>query len=117
VVHNRGHLIQKYNRAALSPEELAKMQDVIHPVVVESAVDGRKSFFITNGSTKSVQGMSQEDGWALIKELIAYTVQEQFVYRHKWRDKDVLICIRRRLMTRPNTSALSIAPGCVRSMW
>jgi taurine dioxygenase len=91
VVHNRGHLIQKYNRAALSPEELAKMQDVIHPIVVKSAVDGRKSMFITNGSTKSVQGMSQEDGWALIKELIAYTVQEQFVYRHKWRDKDVLI--------------------------
>jgi taurine dioxygenase len=91
VVHNRAHLIQKYNRAALSDEELSKMKDVLHPLVVTSAIDGEKAFFLTNGSTKSVVGMPDEEGWKLVKDLIAYSTQEQFVYRHKWRDKDLLI--------------------------
>jgi len=30
IVHNRAHLIQKYNRAVLTPEEIEKMKDVIH---------------------------------------------------------------------------------------
>ncbi len=91
VVHNRAHLIQKYDRTVLTPEDLEKMEDVIHPVVVRSPIDGRKSFFLTNGSTKSVVGLSQHDSMALIAELIAHATQEQFVYRHKWRANDVLI--------------------------
>jgi len=91
VVHNRAHLIQKYNRAALTPEDLAKMQDVIHPIVVTSAVDGRKALFVTNGSTKRIEGLTDEEGRVLLKELIDHCTQEQFVYRHKWHDGDVLI--------------------------
>jgi taurine dioxygenase len=91
IVHNRAHLIQKYNRAVLTPEEIEKMKDVIHPVVVISPVDGRKALFVTNGSTKRVIGMPQEEGMALVAELIAYATQEQFVYRHKWRNNDCLI--------------------------
>ncbi len=91
VVHSRTHLIQKYNRSVLTPEDFERMKDVIHPVVVCSPIDGRKSFFLTNGSTKSVVGMSQEDGMKLIQELIKHTTQDQFVYSHKWKDNDVLI--------------------------
>jgi taurine dioxygenase len=91
VVHNRAHLIQKYNRAVLTPEEIEKMKDVIHPAVVISPVDGRKALFVTSGSTKRVIGMSEDEGMALVKELIAYATQEQFVYRHKWRNNDCLI--------------------------
>ena len=91
VVHNRAHLIAKYNRAQLSTEDMEKMQDVIHPAVVKSPIDGRKCFFLTNGSTKGVVGMSDDEGVALVAELITYATQEQFVYRHRWRDGDVLI--------------------------
>jgi len=91
IVHNRAHLIQKYNRAILTPEEVEKMKDVIHPAVVISPVDGRKALFVTSGSTKRVIGMPQEEGMALVAELIAYATQEQFVYRHKWRNNDCLI--------------------------
>jgi taurine dioxygenase len=94
VVHNRAHLMQKYNRVGklgYTPEEIAAMTDVIHPVVVRSPINGRKSFFLTNGSTKSVVGMPQEEGFALIEQLIDYVTQDQFIYRHKWRANDVLI--------------------------
>ncbi|HEV2573496.1 MAG TPA: TauD/TfdA family dioxygenase [Beijerinckiaceae bacterium] len=91
IVHNRAHLIQKYSRSVLSPEEMARMQDVIHPIVVKSDVDGRKSLFITNGSTKRIEGMEEEESWALVNELVEHCTQPQFVYAHKWRAGDCLI--------------------------
>ncbi len=91
IVHNRAHLIQKYNRAVLSPEEIEKMKDVIHPAVVISPVDGRKALFVTMGSTKSVIGMTPEAGVALVMDLIKYATQEQFLYHHKWQNGDCLI--------------------------
>jgi taurine dioxygenase len=94
VVHNRAHLMQKYGRTAklgYTPEEIEAMKDVIHPVVVRSPIDGRKSLFLTNGSTKSVVGMPHEEGFALIEELINHVTQDKFVYRHKWQAGDVLI--------------------------
>lgn len=91
LVHSRAHLIQKYSRAALTPDDLAKMQDIVHPLVVKSPVDGRKALFVTNGSTKAIVGMPDDEGFALVAELTAYASQERFVYRHKWRNGDVLI--------------------------
>jgi taurine dioxygenase len=94
VVHNRAHLMQKYGRTGklgYTSEEMEAMKDVIHPVVVKSPIDGRKSFFLTNGSTKSVVGMPHEAGFALIEELINHVTQDKFVYRHKWQAGDVLI--------------------------
>lgn len=91
IVHNRAHLIQKYNRAVLSAEELAGMPDIEHPIVVKSPIDGRKALFVTNGSTKSVVGIPDKEGMALVAELIAYASQPQFVYKHKWQDGDILI--------------------------
>jgi taurine dioxygenase len=94
VVHNRAHLMQKYNRIGklgYTPQEIEAMTDVIHPVVVRSPISGRKSLFLTNGSTKSVVGMPQEEGFVLVEQLINHATQDQFVYRHQWRNKDVLI--------------------------
>lgn len=91
IIHNRAVLIAKYNRAALSPEDLATMKDVIHPIVVRSQVDGRKAMFLTNGSTKAVQGMPEEEGLALVQELIEHCIQDRFVYAHKWQPGDALI--------------------------
>ncbi len=91
LIHNRAHLIRKYNRASLSAEELATMPDIVHPVVVKSPLDGRKALFVTNGSTKGVVGMDAKEGEALVTDLIAYASQPRFVYKHKWQDGDVLI--------------------------
>jgi taurine dioxygenase len=49
------------------------------------------ALFVTNGSTKRIEGLGDEKGRILLKELIGHCTQEQFVYRHKWRDGDVLI--------------------------
>ena len=89
VIHNRAHLIKKYNPNVLSAEDIEKMKDVIHPAVVD--LGDRKSFFLTNGSTRGVVGMSDEDGVALVKKWIGHITQEKYVYRHIWKDNDVVI--------------------------
>jgi taurine dioxygenase len=35
--------------------------------------------------------MSPEDGRGLVSELIGHVTQEQWVYRHKWQDGDLVI--------------------------
>lgn len=60
-----------------------------HPLVW-SQENGRSSLLI--GSTANdVVGMSEADGRALLDELLEWCTQEQFSYRHKWADGDLVI--------------------------
>jgi len=60
-----------------------------HPLVWTHR-SGRKSLVL--GSTASrIEGMGLEEGRALLKELLAWATQPQFVYSHRWRIGDLLI--------------------------
>lgn len=51
---------------------------------------GRKSLVI-GCHASHVEGMDREEGEALIRELIEWTTQPRFVYRHEWSPGDLLI--------------------------
>lgn len=51
---------------------------------------GRKSLVI-GCHASHVEGMDQEEGRALLRELIQWTTQPRFVYRHEWTPGDMLI--------------------------
>jgi alpha-ketoglutarate-dependent taurine dioxygenase len=60
-----------------------------HPLVWTHR-SGRKSLVL--GSTAAyVEGMDREEGAALLKELLDWATQPQFVYRHHWRIGDLLM--------------------------
>ena len=60
-----------------------------HPLVWTQE-NGASSLLI--GSTANdVVGMSEADGRALLDELLEWCTQEQFSYRHKWTDGDLVI--------------------------
>lgn len=60
-----------------------------HPLVWTHR-SGRKSLVL--GSTaSSVEGMERKAGKALLKELLEWATQPQFVYRHEWRVGDLLM--------------------------
>jgi taurine dioxygenase len=93
VVHSLKYLMERaavHRPDGLTPEE-RDMPDVIHPIVLTNPLDGRKSFYLTAGSARSVIGMPDEEGRQFIKAWIAYATQEQFVYRHRWQPGDVVI--------------------------
>jgi taurine dioxygenase len=67
------------------------MEDVVHPLVLASPIDGRKTFYLTSGSARGVVGMTDEDGRKLMSDWIDYATQDRFVYRHTWQPGDVVI--------------------------
>ncbi len=55
-----------------------------HPMVKLHPKTGEPALFVSMSYTIGVEGMSTDEGNALLFELFAHQVQEQFVYRHRW---------------------------------
>ncbi|HEX4097794.1 MAG TPA: TauD/TfdA family dioxygenase [Caulobacteraceae bacterium] len=94
VHHSWRHFMatREFNRMEDPPEELLRDNpDVYHPLVRTHPADGRKALFPSTGTVKGVLGMSDEAGVKLVEELIEFATQEQFVFRHKWQEGDVLM--------------------------
>ena len=78
-------------RAPLTDEQKAKTPDVSHPVVRTHPVTGRKSLFVTEGHTASIEGLPPDESQELLEFLWKHVTQPQFMYRHKWAEGDLLI--------------------------
>jgi len=94
VHHSWRHFMatREFNRMENPSEALLRDNpDVFHPLVRTHPADGRKALFPSTGTVKGVVGMSDEDGVRLVEELIEFATQDEFVFRHKWREGDVLM--------------------------
>jgi taurine dioxygenase len=81
-----------FNRMEDPSESLkADNPDVYHPLVRTHPSDGRKALFVSTGTVKGVVGMPNPEGLSLMDELIEFATQDEFVFRHKWREGDVLM--------------------------
>lgn len=81
-------------RAGVEPTEdtLAywrSLPDKSHKLVWTHA-SGRKSLVI-GCSASHIEGMGKEEGQKLLQELLDWTTQPRFVYRHEWTPGDLLI--------------------------
>ena len=84
-----------YSRARLGFTQLNDAEKTNLPPVPQMLVrtipqNGRKSLYVASHAGR-VRGMSEEDGKALIDELIAHVSQRQFVYTHRWRVGDLVM--------------------------
>jgi len=62
---------------------------VEHPLV-RTLPSGRQALFI-GGHCVGVAGMAPEEGTALVEKLYAHATQARYVYRHRWRQHDLVI--------------------------
>ncbi len=67
----------------------ATMPAATHPLV-RTMPYGRKTLYI-GGHCTGVVGMSEDDGLKLIEELYAFATQDKYIYRHKWKQGDIVI--------------------------
>jgi alpha-ketoglutarate-dependent taurine dioxygenase len=81
----------KGGRAALSDDELKKVPDVLHPVLRSHPWTGRKTLFVNEGFTTSIEGFSQEESSALLRAMFDHITRPEAIYRHKWRVGDLLM--------------------------
>src|SRR5271169_3021867 len=73
-----------------SDEERQGMPPVPQVVVRTIPESGRKSLYLASHAGR-IFGMPDQEGRALIDELVAHATQRQFVYTHRWRVHDLVI--------------------------
>lgn len=91
-------------RPALSPEQLAQVRDVVHPVVRTHPETGRKALFVSEGFTTQIIGLPEDESRAILDELFAHSVRVEHVYRHIWQEHDLVFW--------DNRSLIHLAAGC-----
>jgi alpha-ketoglutarate-dependent 2,4-dichlorophenoxyacetate dioxygenase len=80
----------KLGFANFSDEERAGMPAVPQVLVRTIPESGRKSLYLASHAGR-IFGMPEQEGRALIDELVAHTTQRQFIYTHRWRLHDLVI--------------------------
>lgn len=73
-----------------SAESLKNRPPVEHALVRKHPRSGRKSLYLS-GHASHIVGWPEEEGRALLDELMAHAVQRQFVYAHQWQPNDLVM--------------------------
>jgi len=73
-----------------SDEERRQMPPVPQVLVRTIPESGRKSLYLASHAGR-IFGLPEQEGRALIDELVAHATQRQFVYTHRWRVHDLVI--------------------------
>jgi len=63
----------------------------IHPAVYEQPGTGRKVLHISPWFADGIEGMENEEGDALLGEVIAHILNPELMYFHKWRAGDMVL--------------------------
>lgn len=63
----------------------------IHPLVYEQAVTGRKVLHVSPWFADGIEGMEDEAGDALLREVIGYVLRPELMYFHKWEADDMVL--------------------------
>jgi len=66
------------------------MPPVPQALVLTIPESGRKSLYLASHAGR-IFGMPEQEGRALVDELIAHATQRQFVYGHRWRVHDLVM--------------------------
>ncbi|QGZ65734.1 TauD/TfdA family dioxygenase [Paraburkholderia acidisoli] len=85
-------------RPNLSAEQIAQVKPVVHPVVRTHPETGRKALFVSEHFTTRIVGVPEDESRALLDALFAHSVLDAHVYRHAWREHDLVFWDNRSLM-------------------
>ena len=85
-------------RPNLSDEQIAQVKPVVHPIVRTHPETGRKALFVSEHFTTRIVDLPEDESRALLAELFAHSVQPRFIYRHRWREHDLVFWDNRSLM-------------------
>ncbi|TMC55021.1 MAG: TauD/TfdA family dioxygenase, partial [Chloroflexi bacterium] len=85
-------------KAVLSAEEKARIPETWQPLVHRHPESGRKALYLNTAHMERIEGMHNEEAFALIGRLMAHAAQPKYEYRHRWRPGDMVIWDNRSVM-------------------
>ena len=62
-----------------------------HPLIRTHPVTGEKAIYLHKGKLEKFAGMTPQESHRLVAEIMAEIEQPEYIYRHQWRDGDLLI--------------------------
>jgi taurine dioxygenase len=89
-IHDIAHSKQNQGRPDLA-EARKHTPPVVHPVVRTHSRTGRKAIYVNEMSTAKIVELCDEESRAVLDFLFKHTVQQEFVYRHRWARGDLLM--------------------------
>jgi taurine dioxygenase len=67
------------------------IKDQAHPIIRTHPVTGRKCIYINSLCVTGIAGMSDQESAPLLDEIYSYCTRPEFIYRHHWREGDLLM--------------------------
>lgn len=65
--------------------------DIAQPLVRQHPKTGRNCLYLSEGLSVEIVGLPDDEGQALIYELLTHATQPRFMYQHAWRPGDLVI--------------------------
>ena len=72
-------------------EKQKSLPDQIWPLVRTHPVTGKKALYVSPRFTIGIEGMAESESDEILDALFAHQVAPEFIYRHKWRDRDLVM--------------------------
>lgn len=72
-------------------ERQKAIPDQIWPLIRTHPVTGEKTLYLSPRFTIGIEGVSAAEADQLLDSLIAHQVRDEFIYRHQWRDGDLVM--------------------------
>lgn len=88
--HSFARMIEHCRMPPVTPEEAEALPSTSHPIVWRHR-GGRRSLFLSPPYMERIDDLGDAETRCLIDELTAWATQERFLYRHRWRARDVLV--------------------------
>ena len=89
-MHHYAYSLSLFGDSGVSQREKDELPPVEHPLVRTHPPTGKKSLYVS-GHIERIVGMPPEEGRALVQELIDWCARPQYVYRHAWRQHDLVM--------------------------
>jgi alpha-ketoglutarate-dependent 2,4-dichlorophenoxyacetate dioxygenase len=90
VVHDFAWSRDQVRPGFFTADERTVYPPVRHPLVRANPVNGRRALFL-GAHASHVDGLPIDEGRALLRTLLDHVTQPAFVYRHEWREGDLVI--------------------------
>jgi taurine dioxygenase len=72
-------------------ERQKSLPDQVWPLVRTHPETGRKALYVSPRFTIGIEGVAEEEADEILEFLFAHQIRPEFVYRHKWRDHDLVM--------------------------
>mgnify|MGYP002840087964 FL=1 len=75
----------------ITQEQRARFPPVAHPIVRTHPYTGRKCLYVMRDDSTGIEGIDDDEAQRLIEALADHIIRPEYIYRHQWREGDVLI--------------------------